>query len=107
MNPEAIEKLIENGRDGYEARLAAGQARQTSGDPDRAIEHFEAATAFKPGNTVAWQALGRVRHEQGDDERAKEAWERGLAAARANGDKQSEKVLVVWLRRLERAASDD
>ncbi len=107
MDPQAIEKLIESGRDGYEARLAAGQARQKAGDLERAIEHFEAATAFKPGHTMAWQALGRVRHEQGDIERAKKAWERGLAAARANGDKQSEKVLVVWLRRLERAGSDD
>ncbi|MBY6205036.1 tetratricopeptide repeat protein [Halomonas denitrificans] len=107
MDPQAIEKLIDNGRDGYEARLAAGQARQASGDLDRAIAHFEAATAFKPGNTMAWQALGRARHEQGDDEQARTAWERGLAAAQANGDKQSEKVLAVWLRRLERAASDD
>ncbi|QOC22285.1 tetratricopeptide repeat protein [Wenzhouxiangella sp. AB-CW3] len=103
MNPEAIEKLINQGRDGYEARLAAGQARLKNGDIEKAIEHLEKATGFKPDQTMAWQELGRARNECGDAGGAREAWQRGLGAARENGDKQAEKVMVVWLRRLDKA----
>lgn len=107
MDPNVIERMIDAGRDGYEARLAAGQARRAAGDTERAAEHFLAATRFKPGHTVAWQELGRTRSELGQVQAAREAWERGLSAARENGDKQSEKVIEVWLRRLARASSPD
>ena len=102
MNPEAIEKLIDQGRDGYEARLAAGQARLKNGDLDQAVAHLEKATGFKPEQTMAWQELGKAHNESGDAEAARAAWQRGLGAARANGDKQAEKVIGVFLRRLDR-----
>ena len=107
MNPETIEKLIENGRDGYEARLAAGQARRAAGDLERAAEHFRTATGHEPSRTVAWQELGRCLNELGDPDGARDAWERGRSTARANGDKQSEKVIAVWLKRLDRDANRD
>lgn len=100
MNPDAIEKLIDQGRDSYEARLAAGQARLKSGDLERAIDHLERATGFKPEQTMAWQELGKALKESGQPEAARKAWEKGLEAARANGDKQAEKVLTVFLKRL-------
>jgi predicted Zn-dependent protease len=102
MNPEAIERLIDGGRDTYEARLAAGQARLKRDETDRAIEHFRAATTLAPEHTAGWQELGKALAAGGDPTGAREAWQRGLAAARANGDKQAEKVLGVWLKRLER-----
>ncbi len=102
MNPEAIEKLIDQGRDGYEARLAAGQARLKNGELAKAIAHLEQATGFKPEHTMAWQGLGKAYNELGNAEAARAAWQRGLEAARANGDKQAEKVLAVFLKRLER-----
>ena len=100
MNPEAIEKLIEDGRDSYEARLAAGQARLKHGDVERAIVHFREATTMKPEHTTAWQELGKALEANDEPEAAFGAWERGVAAARANGDKQAEKTMNVWLRRL-------
>jgi len=100
MNPEILEKLINNGRDSYEARLAAGQARLKNGELDKAIAHFREATAQAPGHTMAWQELGKALETNGEPEAAHEVWERGIAAARANGDKQAEKVLGVWLKRL-------
>lgn len=106
MNPEAIEKLIENGRDSYEARLAAGQARLKHGDLERAIDHFRAATSLGPEHTTAWQELGKALEANGEYAVAREVWQRGLAAARANGDKQAEKVIGVWLRRLDREPPD-
>ena len=103
MKPEAIERLIERGRDDYTARLAAGQARAAAGDPERAVEHLERAVDHDPDQAVAWQWLGKLRLELGRTEAAAEAWRQGIAAAAARGDVQAEKVMRVWLRRLERA----
>lgn len=102
MNPEVIEKLIKQGRDGYEARLAAGQARLKAGDLEQARVHLEKATGFKPDQSMAWQELGKACHDAGDSEAARHAWQQGLEAARANGDKQAEKVMAVFLKRLDK-----
>lgn len=107
MNPETIEGLIAKGRDTYESRLAAGQARRASGDLERAIEHFTVATHHQPDRTIAWQELGRCLNDRNDREGARAAWERAQSAARTNGDKQAEKVIGVWLRRLDRGASSE
>ncbi|MCA1778293.1 MAG: tetratricopeptide repeat protein [Xanthomonadaceae bacterium] len=104
MNPEAIEKLIDNGRDSYESRLAAGQARMQQKEFKQAIEHFRRATGFKPERSVAWQQLGQALERNGESQAARTVWEKGLAAAKANGDKQAEKVMQVWIRRLNRTS---
>lgn len=100
MNPEQLEKLIKHGRDTAEARLAAGQARLANGELDAAVEHLTKAVAHKPGYAAAWQSLGQARLQAGDDSGARTAWEKGIEAARAAGDKQAEKVMSVRLRRL-------
>jgi len=102
MNPESIEKLIDNGRDSYEARLAAGQARLKHGDLERAIAHFRKATTLDPEQTAGWQELGKALEANGEREVAHEVWTRGVEVAHANGDKQAEKVMRVWLKRLGR-----
>lgn len=104
MDPEVIENMIAQGRDSYEARLAAGQARLKSGELAQAITHLEKASEFRPDQTMAWQELGRARRENADDEGARAAWSQGLQVAAANGDKQAEKVMAVWLKRLDRSA---
>lgn len=103
MDPLVLEQLIEQGRDTPEARLAAGSARLKQDDPTRAIEHLEYAVRAKPDYTMAWQTLGSARQASGDLEGARAAWQRGLEAARANGDKQAEKVMGVYLRRLDKS----
>ena len=101
MNPEAIEKLIDQGRDTYESRLAAGQARLKAGDLTDAVAHLEKATGHSPEQTMAWQELGKALKELGQTEAARKAWEKGLEAASANGDKQAEKVMNVFIKRLD------
>ena len=83
MNPEVIESMIAAGRDSYEARLAAGQARLNRGELAQARAHLKQATIFKPEQTMAWQ--------------------RGIAVAAANGDMQAENVMGVWRKRLDKA----
>ena len=102
MDPEVIERMIDGGRDSYESRLAAGQARLKRGDLEAAIDHLKKATEHKPQQTMAWQELGKACKEAGDVERARAAWKQGVKVAAANGDKQAEKVMTVFLKRLER-----
>lgn len=102
MDPSAIERMIEGGRDSYEARLAAGQARLKGGQAERAVEHLRKATAFKPEQTAAWQALGQALQAAGDVAGCREAWAHGIERASVNGDVQAEKVMAVWLKRLDR-----
>ncbi|MDT8438503.1 MAG: tetratricopeptide repeat protein [Wenzhouxiangellaceae bacterium] len=102
MNPEAIEHLMKQGRDGYPARLAAGQARLKAGDYEQAAEHFRQALAFDDSQSLAWQGLGETCRALDDDEGARAAWQRGIEVAAKNGDKQAEKVMTVWLKRLAR-----
>lgn len=104
MNPEVIEKMIQSGRDSYEARLAAGQARLGQGDFEQARAHLQQAIAFKPKQSMAWQELGRACREAGDVPGARAAWQSGMEVAAANGDIQAEKVMNVWLKRLDREA---
>ncbi|MDX1625190.1 MAG: hypothetical protein R3323_01640 [Wenzhouxiangellaceae bacterium] len=104
MNPEAIEKMIENGRDSYEARLAAGQARRKDGDARRAVEHLEHAVEFDETRSAAWLELGHARLGLDDRAGAREAWRRGLEAAERQGDVQAGKMIRVFLKRLDRDA---
>lgn len=103
MDPEAIEAMIKRGRDGYPARLAAGQARLKSGNFAQAAEHFKHALDFDDGQSMAWQGLGEACRALDDTEGARKAWQRGIDVAADNGDKQAEKVMTVWLRRLQRS----
>jgi len=102
MDPAAIEALIEKGRDSYEARLAAGQARLAQGDLEQAIAHFRRATEFRDDRAAVWQFLGKALNTHGEPEAARGVWEHGLEVAREQGDKQSEKVMTAWLKRLDR-----
>jgi L-threonylcarbamoyladenylate synthase len=102
MDPTVIEGMIEQGRDSYEARLAAGQARLKRGEIARAIDHLEQATAIDPDRTMAWQSLGEAYRARGQSDEARTAWTAGLEAAERNGDQQAGKVMGVFLKRLDK-----
>lgn len=70
-----------------------------------AADHLESAVAQDPAYTAAWKELGRVRQKLGANEAAAAAWGKGIEVARANGDKQAEKEMSVFLRRLQRAGN--
>ncbi len=104
MNPEAIERMIEQGRDSYEARLAAGQARLKRGEIGQAVVHLERASEQEPGKTMAWQSLGEAYLARGQVDEAGAAWDQGIEVAAANGDSQAEKVMRVFRKRLDKRA---
>ena len=53
-----------------------------------------------PGVAESWKALGKACLAAGQQPAAAEAWRSGMAAATQRGDKQAEKEMAVFLRRL-------
>jgi len=101
MDIAAIERMIEQGRDSYEARLAVGQALLKQDQIDRAILHLSKACQLAPEKTTAWQFLGQAHQKKDQIIQAKEAWTRGIEVAEKNGDEQAKKTMVVWRKRLD------
>ena len=55
-----------------------------------------------PKYSAAWKLLGKALQAEGDLDGARTAWTDGLAAAQAHGDKQAEKEMTVFLRKLDK-----
>jgi Flp pilus assembly protein TadD len=87
-------------RDGALLRFSLGKALLDAGDHVAAIEEFRRAVTFDPQYSAAWKLLGKA-YLAGDDEAgAAEAWQQGIAVAQQRGDKQAEKEMTVFLRRI-------
>lgn len=89
-------------RDGALLRYALGNALLEAGDAAAAVEEFRHALRFDVRYSAAWKLLGKACLAADDREGAVDAWRQGIAVARERGDKQAEKEMGVFLRRLER-----
>jgi len=97
-----LEKLLGTPRDGALLRYSLGLEYLKAGAHEAALEQLREAVGREPGYSAAWRALGRALAELARDAEALEAWRRGIDAARARGDKQAEKEMTVFARRIER-----
>jgi tetratricopeptide (TPR) repeat protein len=100
----SLEKLLGTARDGALLRYSLGVEHAKAGEHARAVEYFRDALAREPGYSAAWKALGRSLESAGRAQEALDAYARGIEAARARGDRQAEKEMTVFRRRLEKAA---
>jgi tetratricopeptide (TPR) repeat protein len=98
---ENLEKLIGTPRDGALLRYSLGIEHAKAGEAARAAERFREALARDPGYSAAWKALGKALEASAPKE-ALEAYRRGIEAARGKGDRQAEKEMSVFARRLEK-----
>lgn len=105
MDVEALQKLIGTPRDSALLRMSIATALLAEDRPAEAEQQLAEATGMEPDYTAAWKQLGKVRLSLDDPEGAREAWQSGIEAARANGDKQAEKEMTVFIRRLDRQES--
>lgn len=97
---EKFEAMLVKGMDSPMLRLTLGNAYWKSQKFDLAAEHLQSAVQQKPDYSAAWKTLGRVYADNGEPEKALEAYDNGLAAAAENGDKQSEKEITVFRKRV-------
>lgn len=96
-----LEKLLGTPRDGALLRYSLGIEYLKAGDPAAAARELNEAVTRDPKFSAAWKQLGRALAEAGHGREALEAWRRGIEAARAKGDRQAEKEMIVFSKRLE------
>jgi Flp pilus assembly protein TadD len=101
----ALEKLIGTPRDGALLRYSLGVGYARAGDLERAVAQLREAVARDPAYSAAWKSLGKALADAGRKREALEAYRSGIEAARAKGDRQAEKEMGVFARRLERELS--
>ncbi|TAL92675.1 MAG: tetratricopeptide repeat protein [Rhodanobacter sp.] len=89
-------------RDGALLRFSLGSALLGEKNATAAIAELERALEFDPVYSAAWKLLGKACLEAGQPDAATHAWRRGIAAANRRGDKQAEKEMTVFLRRLDK-----
>jgi len=87
-------------RDGALLRFSLGNALLAAGDAAGAAVELKQAVVFDPNYSAAWKLLGKACLALEDKPGAAEAWRQGIAVAQARGDKQAEKEMTVFLRRL-------
>lgn len=107
MSTEALEKMLAKGMDNALLRFGLGKGYLDIGEFARAAEHLRRCVAFDTHYSAAWKLLGQALNKQGLVEQARQAWEEGLQVAQNKGDKQAEKEIGVFLRRLDKAAKAD
>jgi len=88
-------------RDGALLRFSLGNALLTAGDAAAAAVEFRQTVAFDPNYSAAWKLLGKACLALDDKAGAADAWRQGITVAQSRGDKQAEKEMTVFLRRLE------
>lgn len=103
VRADAIERLraMRGGpRDGALLRMSLANALLANNDAPAAIVELREALRFDSGYSAAWKLLGKTLATSGDTAAAIDAYQSGIAAAVKRGDKQAEKEMTVFLRRL-------
>jgi Tfp pilus assembly protein PilF len=97
-----LEKLLGTPRDGALLRYSLGLEYAKAGDHARAAQYLRDAVERDPNYSAAWKMLGKSLAETECNEEALAAFKQGIAAAQKKGDRQAEKEMTVFLKRLEK-----
>ena len=96
-----LRRQCDGPRDGALLRFSLGNALLGEGDAPAAIIELERALEFDPAYSAAWKFLGKACLTAGRRGAAADAWRRGITTANGRGDKQAQKEMAVFLRRLD------
>jgi len=99
---ESLEKMLAKGVDNALLRFGLGKGYLDLGDNVKAAEHLQRCVEFDPKYSAAWKLLGKARLAAGDRAGARAAWELGIVAAQGHGDKQAEKEMTVFMKKLDK-----
>ena len=108
MNAALIASLrqqCDGSRDGALLRFSLGNALLAADEFPAAIVELRRALDFDPTYSAAWKLLGKACLAADQPQAAAEAWRSGIAVAAQRGDKQAEKEMAVFLRRLEKPSA--
>ena len=96
-------RMLDAGKEGALLRYSLGNEFAKAGDTANAALHLRRAVVLDPEYTAAWKLLGRMLADSGQASEALEAYAEGIAVAGRRGDKQAQKEMQVFARRLTRA----
>ncbi|THU01974.1 hypothetical protein E9531_08215 [Lampropedia puyangensis] len=102
MNIAALETMLAKGTDTPLLRFGLGKTYLDAGNAPQAVLHLHACVENDPGYSAAWKLLGKAYLLCEDKVAAQTAWTAGIAAAQQHGDKQAEKEMAVFLRKLQK-----
>ena len=102
-----FQRMIAAGKEGPLIRFALGNELLKAGDPAAAVEHLAKAVVLDAQYTAAWKLYGKALVEAGRNEEALAAYRQGIAVAQKKGDRQAEKEMLVFARRIERTNPDE
>ena len=95
-------KMLDAGKEGALLRFSLGNEYMKVGDAVHAALHLRHAVTLDPEYTAAWKLLGRALADSGRTAEALDAYTEGMAVAGRRGDKQAQREMQVFARRLER-----
>lgn len=98
----SLEKLLGTARDGALLRYSLGLEYAKAGRHGEAVLQLREALARDPLYSAAWKALGKALSDCQAFEEALKAYRQGIEAAKQKGDRQAEKEMTVFARRLEK-----
>ena len=99
-----FQRMLDAGKDGALLRFSLGSEYLKAGDTASAVTHLARAVALDPRYTAAWKIYAKALTVAGRDDDALAAYRQGIAVAAARGDKQAEKEMTVFARRLAKDA---
>ncbi|WP_417660767.1 tetratricopeptide repeat protein [Pseudomonas sp.] len=102
---ESLEKMLAKGVDNSLLRFGLGKGYLDAGETALAAEHLQRCVELDPKYSAAWKLLGKALLNNDQPTAARTAWEQGIVAAQAHGDKQAEKEMGVFLRKLDKLNS--
>ena len=98
----SLEKLLGTPRDGALLRYSLGIEYLKSENAAKAAGYLRDAVIKDPGYSAAWRALGKALEAAAQPAEALAAYRSGIAAAQKKGDRQAEKEMTVFARRIEK-----
>jgi len=97
---ERLEALLASGGDAPTLRYALAKLYLDAGEAEKAIDHAEVAVELDADYSAGWRLLGQAQVAAGRPGDAPKSFERGIEVASRSGDRQVEKEMRIFLRRL-------
>lgn len=100
---ENFEAMLAAGKDNALLRFSLGNEYSKAAAWPQAASHLRAAVMHDPNYSAAWKLLGKAHTALQQPDEAIAAYEAGMRAADAKGDKQAVKEMHVFMKRLQKS----
>ena len=100
---DALEKMLTQGRDDALLRFGLGNAYLNEQQPEQAIIHLQVCLQHQADYSAAWKLLGKAYQALGQIDAATDAYQQGISAAQSQGDKQAEREMAAFLKKLNKS----